>query len=75
VVVVVGCCVCKHKAGEGVWAKKPKLSRCGSILGALCKMVKGDGVEGWCGGVYEVAAVVGLCAHEREAVRGVWAKI
>jgi hypothetical protein len=72
---VVGHCVRKRKAGEGVWAKKPKPSRRGSILGALCKMAKGDGVEGLYGGVYEVAVVVGLCAHEREAVRGVWAKI
>jgi len=31
VMVVVGCCVGKHEAGEGVWAKKLKLSRCGLI--------------------------------------------
>jgi hypothetical protein len=74
-VVVVGHCIHKRKVGEGVWAKKPKLSHCGLILGALCEMVKGDGVKGWCGGVYEVAAVMGLCACECEGVRGVWAKI
>jgi hypothetical protein len=74
-VVVVGRCVRKREAGEGVWAEQPKPSRRDSISGALCEMAKGDGVEGWCGGVYEVAAVVGLCVREREAARGVWAKI
>ena len=44
--MVVGRCVRKCEAGEGVWAKRLKLSRRSSILGALCKMVKGDGAEG-----------------------------
>ena len=74
-VVVVGCCVRKHEAGEGVWAKRPKPSCRGSILWAPCKTVKGDGAEGWCGGAYEVAAVVGLCTREMRGREGVWAKI
>jgi hypothetical protein len=66
-VVVVGHCFRKHEVGEGVWAEQPKLSRRGSISGALCEMAKGDGVEGWCGGgVYEVAAVVGLLVNARQ---------
>jgi hypothetical protein len=73
--VVVGCCVRKREAGEGVWAKRSKLSCRGSILGAPCKTAKGDGAEGWCGGAYEVSAVVGLCAHEMRGREGVWAKI
>ena len=72
---VVGHCICKHEVGEGVWAKRLKPSRCGLILGALCKTAKGDGAEGWCGGVYEVAAVVGLCTCEMRGREGVWAKI
>jgi hypothetical protein len=60
----------KREVGEGVWAKRLKLSRCGSILGAPCKTAKGDGAEGWCGGAYEVAVVVGLCAHKTRGGRG-----
>jgi hypothetical protein len=60
----VGHCVCKRKVGEGVWTKKSKPSRRGSISGAPYETAKGDGAEGWCGGVYEVAVAVGLCAHE-----------
>ena len=45
VAVVMGHCVHKHEARVGVWAKKLKLSHYGSISGALCKMVKGDGGE------------------------------
>jgi hypothetical protein len=67
---VVGCCICKCEAGEGVWAKKSKPSHHGSILGAPHKMAKGDGAEGWCGGVYEVAAVVGLCTCETRGREG-----
>jgi hypothetical protein len=70
-VVVVGRCVHKHEAGEGVWAKKSKLSRCGSISGALYKTAKGDGVEWWCGRVYEEAAAVGLCARKMRGKEGV----
>ena len=63
--VVVGHCVHKREAGEGVWAKRPKPSRRGSISGALCETAKGDGAEGWCGGAYEVVVVVvGLCARK-----------
>ena len=62
VVVVVGHCVHKCEVGESVCAKKLKPSRRGSISGAPCKTAKGDSGEGWCGGVYEVVAVVGLCA-------------
>jgi hypothetical protein len=62
--VVVEHCIRKHEAGEGGWAKRPKPSHHSSISGAPCKTAKGDGVEGWCGGAYEVAAVVGLCACE-----------
>ena len=69
-VVVVGRYIRKHKAGEGVWAKRLKPSRRGSISGAPCKTAKGDGVEGWCSGVYEVAVVVGLCARETRGRRG-----
>ena len=50
------------KQERGVWAKKSKPSRRGSISGAPYKTAKGDRAEGWCGGVYEVAAGVGLCA-------------
>jgi hypothetical protein len=64
VVVVVGCCIHKRKAGEGVWAKKLKPSCHSSILGAPYKTAKGDGAEGWCGGVYEVAVAVGLCTRK-----------
>ena len=70
-VVVVGRCVRKREAGEGVWAKKSKPSRRGSISGAPYKTAKGDGAEGWCGGVYEVAAAVGLCARETRGREGV----
>ena len=69
--VLVGRCVRKHEAEEGVWAKKSKPSRRGSISGAPYKTAKGDGAEGWCGGVYEVAAVVGLCARETQGREGV----
>ena len=68
--VVVGHCVHKRKVGEGVWAKRPKPSRCGSILGAPCETAKGDGAEG-CGGAYEVAVVVGPCARETGGREGV----
>jgi hypothetical protein len=71
VVVVVGRCIRKREVGEGAWAKKPKLSRHGSILGAPYKMAKGDGAEGWCGGVHEVVAAVGLCACETRGRQGV----
>ena len=71
----MGCLIHKHEAGDGVWAKKPELSCCGSISAAPCKTAKGDGMEGWCGDVYEVAVVVGLCACERQGREGVWAKI
>jgi hypothetical protein len=74
-VEVVGCCVCKHEAGEGVWAKKPKLSRRGSISGAPYRTVKGDDAEWWCGGVYEAAAAVGLCARETRGREGVLGQI
>ena len=74
-VVVVGRCVRKREAGEGVWAKKSKPSRRGSISGAPRKTAKGYGAEGWCGGVYEVVVVVGLCACETRGREGVWAKI
>jgi len=74
VVVVVGHCIHKCEAGESVCAKKPKPSRHGLILGAPCETVKGDSGEGWCGGVYEVVAVVGLCARETRGREGVWAK-
>jgi hypothetical protein len=70
-VVVVVRCVRKREAGEGAWAKKPKPSRRGSISGAPYELAKGDGAEGWCGGVYEVAAAVGLCARETGARQGV----
>jgi hypothetical protein len=72
---MVGHCVRKHEAGEGVWAKRPKLSHSGLISGAPCGTAKGDGAEGWCGGAYEVAAVVGLCARETQGRERVWAKI
>ena len=42
-VVVVGRCICKHEAGEGVWAKKSKPSRRGSISGAPYETATGDG--------------------------------
>ena len=42
VMVVVGHCICKREAGDGVWAKKPKPSCCGSISGALCKTANGN---------------------------------
>jgi hypothetical protein len=61
---VMGCCVRKCEEGDGVWAKKLKPSCRGSILAAPCEMTKGDGAEGWYGGVYEVAGAVGLCACE-----------
>jgi hypothetical protein len=73
-VVVVGCCVRKHEAGEGVLAKRLKPNHHGLILGAPYKMAKGDGAEGWCGGVYEVAAAVGLHAHETQGREGFGAK-
>jgi hypothetical protein len=73
-VVVVGCCVHKHEAGDRVWAKKVKPSRCSWISGAPCETVKGDDAEGWCG-VYKVAVVMGLCAHKMRGREGVWAKI
>jgi hypothetical protein len=63
-VVVVGRCVRKCEAGEGVCAKRPKPSRRGSISGAPCETAKGDGAEGWCGGAYEVVVVVGSCGCE-----------
>jgi len=69
--VLVGRCVRKREAEEGVWAKKSKPSRRGSISGAPYKTAKGDGAEGWCGGVYEVAAAVGLCARETRGREGV----
>jgi hypothetical protein len=72
---MVGCCVCKCEAGEEVWAKKSKPSRHSSVLGAPCKIAKGDGVKVWWSGVYEVAAVVGLCAHKMQGREGVWGKI
>ena len=56
---------------RGVWAKKSKPSRRGSILGAPYKTAKGDCAEGWCGGVYEVVAGVGLCACEMRGREGV----
>jgi hypothetical protein len=59
VVVVVGSRVRKTRHGERVWAKKPKLSRRGSVLGAPCETAMRDGVYGWCGGVCEVVVVVG----------------
>jgi hypothetical protein len=74
-VVVVGHCIRKCKAGEGVWAKRLKPSYCGLISGAPCEMAKGDGVEGWCGGAYEVAVAVGLCTRKMQGREGVWAKI
>jgi hypothetical protein len=71
VVEVVGRCVCKHEAGDGVWAKKPKPSRHGSISGAPYGMANGDNAEGLCDGVYEVAAAAGLCARETRGREGV----
>jgi hypothetical protein len=56
---------------RGVWAKKSKLSCHGSILGAPYKTAKGDRAEGWCGGVYEAAAGVGLCTRETQGREGV----
>jgi hypothetical protein len=44
-----GCALAKRKAGKGVWAKRLKPSRHGSILGALCKTAKGDVAWGWHG--------------------------
>jgi hypothetical protein len=67
---VVGRCVHKHEAGEGVWAKRLKPSHHGSILGAPYETAKGDSAEGWCGGVYEVVGVVGLCACETQGRDG-----
>ena len=59
---------------SGVWAKMPKPSHHGSISGAAHEMARGDDGEGWYGGVYEVVAVVGLCARQTQDERGVWAK-
>ena len=56
---------------RGVWAKKSKPSRRGWISGAPYKTAKGDRAEGWCGGVYEVAAGVGLCACKMRGREGV----
>jgi hypothetical protein len=73
-VVVVGHCIRKHEVGEGVLAKRLKLSRHGSISGAPCKTAKGDGVEGWCSGAYEWRWWWGCVLAKREAGEGVWAK-
>jgi len=70
--VVVGCCVRKREAGEGVWAKKPKPSARARFR---VQNSEGYGVEGWCGGVYEVVAVVGLCTRETRGREGVWGQI
>jgi hypothetical protein len=46
VVVAMGSCVRETRGGERVWAKNPKLSRHGSVSGALCqcRMVHRRGV-------------------------------
>jgi len=69
-VVVVGCCVRKREVGEGVWAKRSKPSHHGLISGAPYETAKGDGAEGWCGGVYEVAVEVGLCTCKTRGREG-----
>src|ERR1700733_8709651 len=69
-----GCALVKRKAGRGDLGQNPKRSRDGSISGAPYKTVKGDGVGRWCGGVYEVVAAVGLCAHETRGREGVGTK-
>jgi len=69
-VVTVGRCVRKCEAREGVSAKMPKLSCRGLISGAACEIAKGGNGEGWCGGVYEVVVVLGLCARETRGERG-----
>ena len=42
VMVVVGRCIGKREAGEGVWAKNPKPSRYGSVSGTPGKTAMGD---------------------------------
>jgi hypothetical protein len=60
VVVVVGLCARRTRGKRGGLGQKPKPSRRGSISSAPCETARGDGEEGWCGGVYEAVVVVGL---------------
>ena len=70
VVMVVGPCIRKCKAGEGAGGQNHKTERDGSISGTPCEMaVEGDGGRWW-HGVDEVVAMVGLCIRKREAGEG-----
>jgi hypothetical protein len=71
---VVGRCIHKHKAREGVWAKILKPSRCGSISGTPSEMGMESGEGRWCSGVEEAVVVVGRCVQKHEAREGIWAK-
>jgi hypothetical protein len=75
VAAAVELCARKTRGREGVLGQIPKLSRRGSISGAPYKKAKGDDAGGWCGGVYEVVAAVGLCASETRGREGVLGQI
>ena len=61
----------KREAGEGVWAKRLKPSRRGSISVAPCKTAKGDIAWGWHGGTDQVVVVVvGLCGCKTRGGEG-----
>jgi hypothetical protein len=71
VVVVVGCCVCKHEAGGGLGAENHETECDNSVSGAPCeRTVKGDGGRWWCG-AGKLVVVVGLCVRKCEV--GEWA--
>jgi hypothetical protein len=59
---------------EGVWAKMPKPSHCGSISGMPSEMGMESSEGRWCSGVEEAVVVVGRCVQKHEAREGIWAK-
>jgi hypothetical protein len=61
VVVMVGCCICKHAVGEGVEGQNCKIKLLGLNFKRAIGNVHGDQWGRWCSGVDEVVVVVGHC--------------
>ena len=72
---VTGGCIYKHEVGEGLGAKYPKLSHCGSVSVLTCHTAMEGGKGRWWGGFYEMMVVVGWCVCKHEAGKGLGGRI